>query len=1580
VHQMFVPFQYSVIIAILFDLLEIIADIRRRVHTTGTWKGNTWDNEDGPAVSKYSAPKQPLSPSSRPSPRKRTAVTILTVKPPSPKPQIEKKTAASAKVETSIEFAPLEHRPPPLKALTITSKTEVETVDQLVQMLQLATHKLNDLHGTVRRHCKVLKLYNIAGLESDPEDVNPKAPSLAQLAKHMKVNVSELQKWYSMYRLAESSEFDFRKHADDLLSRHREAFFGAKSVVTVRQLCRVIQQATAMLNELHGTNAKKRKLQLSDLFGTTKKMRVTSVTQTQLAEAMASSQKSLKKWHRMYQRGVRRNFDFEGLGDDKISHHADIFKRDDSFVEVEEEDMEEGEMEEEDEEEVDESDASSDDVVIGISERGEVALENFFDGVLLNATHGFDVETDAMVIDNIGGDSSLRHVDTHAHEADGDDSSLAGRNLDDPTPGQIEITDGSRVFVKREGDESLYRATVQHILHDGDALSIKIHYDGKKSHILDDISLGMIVGCIDDGDDVQDTSSGTHDATAIKLPLRRSYPAILPAGELEHEEPCPELGPGWLVRVVARRGQQASAVGQKNPCTDRYFITPAGKSIRSIPELERYYTENPGDFICSNEAASSVGVVPVNLTAKTEGGGVQNKMQTSSSIASGRALLQCQLSGHAHGDTPGQEHTSVQEGSGLPFNLYTDNFSPLMGHEAENIEDTHSDHEFLSELMDEKGFLFGEDVTPSEQVRGNAADLQTQSNDVDIDIEPISVGNGHEATATTPLLTSEEKKKKMSPRMKQNKKSLKNGMVPVFAMNGDSPRAPDVSIEDSCTDEDEGSDDEVSFINDGTSKPSAARQAQGDDASDDKTEAVTSLQNVNASDSVDKNIVAFTADAPPTQKIIDNQAESNVAPRHASTLSQKDEVKPNKASSVITISPISFLQSRNGKNGDKTRDSSIHDPNTPRSDKAAASSAAPSTPRQSHHEMKPLDVQSNSLNVESLSAASTNRPSSNDAPLKSLTNSPNEVVAIDLAPSNSAFAAVSKVIQPKFPPPVFPVKDEGSSNSHAGKEDDESVQLFAFNYDAKESTGFGRPKRKLKSIVRFEPLSSDSRGDICKAGHGFLCPRCSSVCLYDSKKCMTCQLECYYEAGVGVVSLRERNVSITEQAKDTYYASGVNQRVKNQRELTSTKVRTEGILCNCYACDRQHFSVQGIYAHYGRSHSAAGKLDWTKVTFSCPFCKSSPSFKSLKEADAHVDDRHPGSSLLKPNTDKSPRKRTHDKLSADESPFQLGVRNDESSQSVARSLRSVDYDDNKRVLRTRSPVSYAGHSKVANAIDEANPSWTKLDFRRLLPDSRKDYPRELSNVLDLVSEQCDKQENITNAALEQRLKLCKNEADMEAKAWDEDRLAYQRGIRERTRLADAERIEKEKFNENSRLMLMQYEYENRNKRRTQEDIEVEKLCSKPIIFGRGKERHLSHKKEACKNEQCQLCKKDSMYLQSVLLDDEMSQFDTSAPPSETPALATSKVLNPSFQEIDEHYLMETEQESAAKSSGDHLDGSKRVNQSRRDAATAKRLRTEEEKLYKMKKMKHSLEFIRRYNDGLLKNAWGEPQRKRRPTK
>ena len=199
------------------------------------------------------------------------------------------------------------------------------------------------------------------------------------------------------------------------------------------------------------------------------------------------------------------------------------------------------------------------------------------------------------------------------------------------------------------------------------------------------------------------------------------------------------------------------------------------------------------------------------------------------------------------------------------------------------------------------------------------------------------------------------------------------------------------------------------------------------------------------------------------------------------------------------------------------------------------------------------------------------------------------------------------------------VEDEEKSNN---------VQLFVFDVP-QEEYNYGRPKRKLKQIARFDNMSFNQKNAV-KIGEGFACPRCSAVCSYDSKRCDECELECYYEAGIGVVILKERRTLKTQKKQQ------------------------------------------------GTSKMAPNALE-EKKALNCP-----------------------------PQT------------------------------------------------------------------------WEKIDHLQLLPNGGVEYPLELPRVIDFVDAQCKMADKSVDAARDNWMEVCKEEADLESKDYDEERLHYLRGLRERS--------------------------------------------------------------------------------------------------------------------------------------------------------------------------------------------------------
>lgn len=495
----------------------------------------------------------------------------------------------------------------------------------------------------------------------------------------------------------------------------------------------------------------------------------------------------------------------------------------------------------------------------------------------------FNAEDSAIEINGfkpqMNGDKSVDDTDTSTTNSDAQQDEKFDHLLN-------QIEKGSRIVVKWGKTGDLYRATVKKILANRDEPSLKVHYDGKKSHIVDTISLDMVEGFIEEegSDSEHDAPSPVHEARksqpveAINKLLRGRYQISIPDGKLEHREQCPELGPGWTVYVVACKDQLESGTR-----ADRYFISPSGKSCRGIPVLEKHYIQHPEEFdLCStyHETAD----VDQEATKYDEKGDdvVHDEAESLPNIADGKngKAVENQRSGsHPTPDAVVDETDDIEilpeVNAGKPISndvtelmastpsrggieksiddqthSSTENaasYSPLMiGESAQGIEESHSDHEFLSSLMDERGLLFGdeddassclnqqpsssegteaqpleacalkpitslnESPSPDSEVKKDASGspkkvvhftkqqpVSFQQEETEGQSEPPQQEEtleqadlSQEATEEHSGLSEPEatsvclgcKKKALSPRMKRNKKSLVRGIVPVFAM------------------------------------------------------------------------------------------------------------------------------------------------------------------------------------------------------------------------------------------------------------------------------------------------------------------------------------------------------------------------------------------------------------------------------------------------------------------------------------------------------------------------------------------------------------------------------------------------------------------------------------------------------------------------------------------------------------------------------------------------------------------------------------------------------------------------------
>jgi len=1167
-----------------------------------------------------------------------------------------------SKPKSSIELLTSSHlgqRLTPLKH--IPAVKSIQTPNQLIHMLQHATHKLNEMYGTQSKHCKVLRLYHLPELNDSSKSVTTKAPTLSQLAEFMETTAKRLHKWYTMYQNAVTKGFDFEKFGEEKIKDHYGIFFATEKRY-------FLSKCGERAMEEHFLEVGKRVVEGNR---TDPKCNVVDVMPRINVDANndGSFSGSKNPFLHHFERNQARLLNLKNKpGEDvnplvlaiQLSSIAKRIKR-----------------------------GEKDRMVCMVVDCGKHA-QTRCDGCctahfrLLSFTGKYKkagknrkagkekkkptqtptkTSMQPPVEDNFDrrkSESFSTLGKRKASKIDVQTSPLKSNSI----LGKLEP--GSRIFVQWNGD--LFKATVKKLFFDREVPMVKIHYDGKKRHILDTVPLEMVNSFIDGEPGIkrkladhatqslnksQKTDVNDDSPTNSNFPpLQRLYPGVVPPGEDEITEPCPELGSGWNVYIVSRKGHI------DGPRTDRYFISPTGKKFRSVPEVERYYWQNPVEF-----------------------GGLFNDMRKS--------------------------------------------------------DDT---------------------VVP--KIEDGRLDKECQ--------EISAINRRHLPTHT----------------------------------------------------------DEICFLTENRHKVSMAK-----------------------------------------------------SPASESPNSPQRDPKNGGTRSIISVSPITTLQSCENQQSSKK-----NNPEVSLNGERAQVASLEVVPKQK------------TKKLSSMSPNQVSNPASNTSAKKGSVGTP---LHRQLYQTSSMTTNMSNL----------QTKSTSAAQTNHGKY---SLTTLRRDNATHETSERRRPKRMPKPVTRFDEEDIPS----------------------------------------------SRSFS---------------------RSLALNVRQSKSALCHCFVCDKRNLSVQGIYAHYGRAHS--GKLPWQNVTFSCPFCPSSgPAasqiFNSFAEIEAHVRAFHSGCDVVGPH----PSKLSGHAVSAKS----VGV------QNKSPKLRHDVVSKSDRVLRERKTIAQQSddvstkhlHVETPQAVPQKQglPSWTKIEYVQLLPDGKKEYPRDLCRVIDKIDEQCQAQEEIVGVAHVQRMKLCRSEAESETRAMDEERLLYARGVRDRMRMADGERIEKQKFTEKAEHMMIRYQYENRNRRRNQEDIEVDKLCSRPIRFSKETQRHNTRQGKACADDDCQFCKKDKGYLHHLLLDDEMSAFKMSAPPTQSPVFQQcTKVLNPAFRIIHEDFLQAEESEND-NDDGKEGSGGKRAIQSRRDASTAKRLKMEEDKLLMLKNTKHSLEFIKKYNSGMITNAWGEMKKDNRGRK
>eukprot|EP00985_Skeletonema_marinoi_P008444 scaffold3840_cov156-Skeletonema_marinoi.AAC.1 len=273
---------------------------------------------------------------------------------------------------------------------------------------------------------------------------------------------------------------------------------------------------------------------------------------------------------------------------------------------------------------------------------------------------------------------------------------------------------------------------------------------------------------------------------------------------------------------------------------------------------------------------------------------------------------------------------------------------------------------------------------------------------------------------------------------------------------------------------------------------------------------------------------------------------------------------------------------------------------------------------------------------------------------------------------------------------------------------DSAKELFAPETEvSKAEMIVEKPQSQPQSQQQSQQLEPDSM---------FKCPKCSADCMYDSRMCSVCFMKSYYVSGQVSVGQQKRDVASGQRKHPSRDRDTANQ---NRAQETTTKqkpLQSKPVVCHCPDCEKGDFTIQGMYAHWGRAHNV-GKLPWNRVLYSCPFCNLQRKFNTLAAIESHTNSAHPRCELLTPNAPKQSR----------------------SSNSAAAPSNDRSLRDRKALAQPSTFASF----ETAEVYKPPPPEplkFKKLEYAQLLPDGRKEYPRDLSKAIEMIEDQCKEQE------------------------------------------------------------------------------------------------------------------------------------------------------------------------------------------------------------------------------------------------
>ncbi len=401
-------------------------------------------------------------------------------------------------------------------------------------------------------------------------------------------------------------------------------------------------------------------------------------------------------------------------------------------------------------------------------------------------------------------------------------------------------------------------------------------------------------------------------------------------------------------------------------------------------------------------------------------------------------------------------------------------------------------------------------------------------------------------------------------------------------------------------------------------------------------------------------------------------------------------------------------------------------------------------------------------------------------------------------------------------------------------------------------------------------------------------------------------------------------------------------------------------LYNCHACDADPMTYLDLKKHLSKHHKIEMSNVLNEITASCPFClktcadlKKRKIFKTMDSLLGHLASSHKGCELIGRRINIGPE-------------INISEGEEDKEEEGRREYYSHSKNDIQPLYKDDE------ESSVNDDLPPPEKHWHDLSYDHLrdlflLDKNVVKRDQTYDSLLHFVDRKLKK---ITY--LEECHQLTQKSSGNGVPGYDDEYITenklYVRGLRERSGKAASEALEKMTFKNQWEENNLKYQYENRNIKKSAEDLEIDALIERPFRFVSITENNACSSTRATKRNNvckigplCGLC--NAAYAKYIITDKEIEEAGgkiTSVLPIGHDSKKNQVIRHLNHWPIADKDLP-NDREDDTEENGRNKSHSKRSKGRRKNAISNDSWM----EYWKLMELRHSMDFIREYNEGLF---------------